>query len=86
MASPLGAAVHFGWKHDGVAARVAAWRATGRVAWLDVASRSLVGTTRVGPEPKGIAIAADSERWKPLAQLLGRIRFLATSQKAWWMW
>ncbi len=36
--------------------------ATGEVAKLDPALRKLLGTARVGPTPKGIAIAADSER------------------------
>ena len=46
---------------DGAAAYVTL-RATGQVAKLDPALRTLVGTTDVGPEPKGIAIASDSER------------------------
>lgn len=36
--------------------------AVGQVAKLDVTTRSLVATTRVGPDPRGIAISADGER------------------------
>ncbi len=46
---------------DGSAA-YATLRATGEVAKLDPATRTMLGTTPVGPDPKGIAIAADSER------------------------
>jgi YVTN family beta-propeller protein len=55
--APYGIAV----RPDGAAAYVTL-RATGTVAWLDVASRRLVATVAVGPEPRGIAIAGDSER------------------------
>jgi DNA-binding beta-propeller fold protein YncE len=46
---------------DGSAAYVTL-RATGQVAALDPTARALLETIEVGPEPKGIAIAADSER------------------------
>ncbi len=46
---------------DGSAA-YATLSATGQVAKLDPAARSLVGTAPVGADPRGIAVAADSER------------------------
>ena len=36
--------------------------ATGEVAKLDPVTRTLLGTAAIGPDPRGIAIAADSER------------------------
>jgi DNA-binding beta-propeller fold protein YncE/cytochrome c peroxidase len=55
--APFGIAM----RPDGGAAYVTL-RARGELAELDPATRTLRGTTPVGPEPKGIAIAADSER------------------------
>ena len=46
---------------DGLSAYVTL-RATGEVAEIDVASRALARVTAVGPDPRGLAIAADSER------------------------
>ncbi|MEM7205041.1 MAG: Ig-like domain-containing protein [Planctomycetota bacterium] len=46
---------------DGGAAYVTL-HATGQLAKLDPSTRRLVGTARVGPEPKGLAVASDSER------------------------
>ena len=46
---------------DGSAAYVTL-RAKGQLAKLDPVSRTLLGTTPVGPDPKGIAVSADSSR------------------------